>query len=73
MKEQTYKEFLEYWSYDLMYSALNLSSILDTSVENGMVKVNYQSTAEPIKHLQISALKAADELKFIASGDADLS
>lgn len=74
MKEkETYKEKMEGWVYDLMYSALELSSILGTSVKNGMVKVNYQSTAELIRHLQAAALKVADELALIASGGADLS
>ncbi len=73
MKEQSYKADINRWVYDLMHAALELSSILDTYIEKGMVKVDYLTTAQLIKNAQISARIVADELSFIASGDADLS
>ena len=74
MKEQTYKADLERWVYDLMYSALELADITDQPIAgNGLIKVQYQFASELIHRVQQAAKRVADELSWIASGDADLS
>ena len=74
MKEQSYKADLDRWVYDLMYSALELADITDQTVdEHGLIKVCYKETSEVIQRVQRAAKRVANELSWIASGDADLS
>lgn len=75
MKEkETYKEALERHVYDLMYSALELADITDQTVDaHGLIKVQQQFASELIRRVQRAAKDVANELSWIASGDADLS
>lgn len=74
MKEQSYKADLERRVYDLMSSALGLADIIDQNVDKqGLMRVQYQLASELIRRTQQAAKVVADELSWIASGDADLS
>lgn len=72
MKEQTpnYNQM----AYNLLDAATNLSNILGWNPdEHGFIKINYADAAVIIATMQRNAKVVADELSWIASGDADLS
>ena len=59
-------------AYNLLDAVTALAGILDQPIKGNCVRVNYQHAARLICNAQMTAKSAAEELSWIASGDADL-